>query len=450
VFKATVAVSGDGTYSPATGYVPTAAGTYTWVDSYGGDANTNAIASTFGSDPATATTFSISGSAYDDLTENGFSTDDPKLSSANANYVSVTINLYKDEGTTPFATTSTDANGSYSFTGLPAGSYTASEVVPGGWKETANRGAASGGPSGTASVTATGGGSSTGNDFDNFKYAQISGSLFHDLTGDGFSADDPALTSMLQAVTVELFKNGGATPFATTTQDTSGHFGFTGLDYGTYSVQEVVPANWVQTADRGTAVTETVTAASGLNSAGNDFDNAYIGATGSPQSKGYWTNHGNSTITAGDITTLNSLNLRDAKGNLVTFSTTSITTARTQVANFLSGASSTNPANMLSAQLAALGLNVLHSFVSTSSVIYDPGLAAYSNALNSAAVGGAGALYNGGFITVGNIIGAVKNELGLYGNPSKTQTQNGILVYNFENELQVALNSANLNQNFLR
>jgi hypothetical protein len=313
----------------------------------------------------------------------------------------------------------------------------------------ANRGAASGGPSGSASVTATGGGSSTGNDFDNFKYGQISGSLFHDLTGDGFSADDPALTSILQAVTVKLFKNGGTTPFATTTQDTSGNFGFTGLDYATYSVQEVVPASWLQTADRGAAVTGTVTAASGLNSAGNDFDNAHIGAKGSPQSKGYWTNNGNSTITASDITTLNSLNLRDAKGNLVSFSTTSITTARTQVANFLSGASSTNPANQLSAQLVTLELNVLHSFVSTGSVIYDSNLAAYSSALNSAAVGGAGALYNGGFITVGNIIGAVKNELGLYGNPSKTQTQNGILVYNFENELEAALNSANLNQNFV-
>jgi uncharacterized repeat protein (TIGR01451 family) len=449
VFKATVTVNGNGTYSPATGYVPTAAGTYNWVDSYSGDANTNAIASTFGSDPATATTFSISGSAYDDLTENGFSTDDPKLGTADANYASVTINLYKDGGATPFATTSTDANGKYGFTGLPAGSYTASEVVPGGWKETGNRGAASGGPSGTASVTATSGGSSTGNDFDSFKYGQISGSLFHDLTGDGFSADDPALTSVLQAVTLKLFKNGGATPFASTTQDRSGLYGFTGLDYGSYSVQEVVPANWVQTAGRGAAVTGTVTAASGLNSGGNDFDDAHVGAKGNPQSKGYWTNSGNSTITASDITTLNTLNLRDGKGNLVSFSTTSITTARAQVANFLSGASSAYPANMLSAQLAALELNVLHGFVSTGSVIYDPNLAAYSSALNSAAVGGAGALYNGGFITVGNMINAVKNELGLYGNPSKTQTQNGILVCNFENELQVALNGANLNQNFV-
>jgi hypothetical protein len=395
------------------------------------------------------TTFAVSGATYDDLTENGFSNEDPKLSTADANYLSVTVNLYKNGGTTVFATTSTDANGNYSFTGLGAGTYSVQEVVPAGRKQTANRGAATSGPSGNATVTATSGGSSTGNDFDDFKYGQVSGTLVHDLTGNGFSADDPALTSTLQAVTIKLFKNGSTTPFATATQDTNGGYRFTGLDYGTYSVQEVLPTHWVQTASRGAAVTGTVTAASGLNATSNDFDHVRIGAKDNPLSKGYWANNGNSSITAGDITVLNILDLRDTNGRIVTFSTTSITTARTQVAIFLSGANSANPANMLSAQLVAMQLNVLHGGVNTASVIYDPALAGYSSALNSAEVGGAGALYNGGFIAIGTLLTAVKNELGLYGNPSATVTQDGILVYNFENELQNALNSANLNQNFL-
>src|SRR5262249_1599471 len=235
----------------------------------------------------------------------------------------------------------------------------------------------------------------------------------------------------------------------TATQETNGVYRFTGLDYGTYSVQEVLPTSWLQTASRGAAVTGTVTAASGLNATGNDFDNVLIGAKDNPLSKGYWANNGNSSITASDITVLNTLNLRDRNGRCVTFSTTSITTARTQVANFLSGASSANPANMLSAQLVAMQLNVLHGGVSTNSVIYAPGLAGYSSALNSSEVGGAGALYNGGFITIGTLLRAVKNELGLYGNPSTSVTQYGILVYNFDNELQNALNSANLNKNFV-
>jgi hypothetical protein len=443
VFTTTAVVNGDGTYSTHTGYVPTSAGTYNWVATYGGDGNTNAVSTVFGSIPVSVTTFALSGSAYDDLTENGFSRDDLQLGSSDANYVSLTVNLFRNGGSTPYATTSTDASGNYRFAALPAGTYTVSEVVPPGWKETANRGPGSSGPSSSAAVTATNGGSSSGNDFDNFKYAQILGTLFHDLTGNGFSGDDPAMSSMVQAVTISLFKNGSTTPLATTTQDSSGSYHFTGLDYGTYSVQETIRNSWVQTAARGAAVTGTVTAASGLNSTGNDFDNAHYGAKGSPQGAGYWKNKGNSSITAQDILVLNTLNLRDASGNLVTFS------IQSDVAKFL-GATSSNPANGLSIQLVAMELNVLHGYVSASSIIYDPNLAAYQSALNSPAVGGLGALYNGGFISIASMLTAVKNELGLYGNPGKTKTQyNGVLVYNFENELQNALNGANSNQNFV-
>jgi ELWxxDGT repeat protein len=49
----TATVSGDGTYSTANGYLPTATGTYQWVSSYGGDSNNNGISSTKGSEPET-------------------------------------------------------------------------------------------------------------------------------------------------------------------------------------------------------------------------------------------------------------------------------------------------------------------------------------------------------------------------------------------------------------
>src|SRR5262249_9475460 len=146
-------------------------------------------------EPVTVTTFSISGSKYDDLTENGFSNDDVVLSTADSNYVSVTINLYKNGGAAPVATTHTDANGNYSFTGLGAGTYTVSEVAPTGWKETANRGGAASGPSGNNSIVATSGGSSMGNDFDDFKYGAITGTKFEDLTGNGWSSDDTPLAA---------------------------------------------------------------------------------------------------------------------------------------------------------------------------------------------------------------------------------------------------------------
>ena len=49
----TATVTGNGSYSTPNGYLPTAAGTYQWVASYGGDSNNNMVASTKGSEPET-------------------------------------------------------------------------------------------------------------------------------------------------------------------------------------------------------------------------------------------------------------------------------------------------------------------------------------------------------------------------------------------------------------
>jgi hypothetical protein len=107
-------------------------------------------------------TATISGTKYEDVTGNGFSADDPVLNSSNPDYVSVTVNLY--QGTTQVATTATDANGNYSFTGLGPGPYTVQEVVPNGWFQTAATG-------GTLALTS--GENSTGNNFDNFLVAKL-------------------------------------------------------------------------------------------------------------------------------------------------------------------------------------------------------------------------------------------------------------------------------------
>jgi hypothetical protein len=136
----------------------------------------------------------------------------------------------------------------------------------------------------------------------------------------------------------------------------------------------------------------------------------------------------------------------------------SLSNERTQLTNFLLGANSSNPANQLSAQMAALWLNVRHGTaagsygdtqlcgVSSSAVIYDPALAAYAARLGSA-------LYGGGFITVGNILTATNTELGLY-YQTTSSTSPGYMApngfdYNYENELQNAISRANQNQDFV-
>ena len=60
VYSDTVTVSGNGTYTTATGTnpggdIPTVAGTYQWVAVYGGDANNNGVTSGYGSEPETVT-----------------------------------------------------------------------------------------------------------------------------------------------------------------------------------------------------------------------------------------------------------------------------------------------------------------------------------------------------------------------------------------------------------
>jgi parallel beta-helix repeat protein len=194
---------------------------------------------------------SISGVVTTDLTGNGFSADDTPLAG-------VTIDLFENGGATPVATAVSGSDGTYSFTGLSAGSYTLQEVVPTGSTET-------GGASGYT-ITATSGVNSTRNNFDNFQNVSMSGVAYNDLTGNGFSSDDTPLAG----VTVDLFENGGTTPAAMAVTASNGTYSFTNLGPGSYSVQEVVPAGSIET---GGNAGYTVSATSGSTYSGDNFDN---------------------------------------------------------------------------------------------------------------------------------------------------------------------------------
>jgi hypothetical protein len=470
--------NGDNTYTTPTGIVATMLGVYRWSARYSGNATNNPAVDNGQNETTTVTGFSISGSVYDDLTENGFSSDDPVLSTTDPNYVAVTVNLYQNGGATPFATTMTDTNGTYSFNGLGAGNYSVSEVVPAGWKETANssptmpghNGAATTGPSGTGSIIATGGGSSTLNDFDNFKFGQITGAVYHDVTGNGWSAEDAPVASRTQPVTFQLYKNGVL--LTTTTQNSAGMYTFSNLDYGSYYVAEVTPVNWLLTANstsggplghtggatHGPSGNGAVVVSSGVQSTANDFDVAHVnqGVMTSDFGIGYWKNHA-STITAGDLQLLSTLYLRNPNGSRFTFPYTNfalltkaqLTADQTALSNFLGNANGKNPANMLSGQLAALELDVRWGSapaagdtnltgLSANAVIYDPGLAKYAGSTQMTG------LYNGGFITIANLMSTANSELALFGNPTS-----GGFDYNFENELANAISSASQNQDFV-
>ena len=189
----------------------------------------------------------ISGTVYTDVTGNG---------SSLTPLAGVTVQLLS--GGNVLQSMVSGTGGTYCFGNLGPGSYTVQEVVPGGSVETI--GAAGYG------VVATSGQSVANENFANFQRVSISGTMFRDLTGNGFSSDD----TPFNGGTVSLFLNGSAAPLAQATTASNGAFSFANLGPGTYSVQEVVPAGYTQTGGKGGYQ---VVATSGQNVANANFDN---------------------------------------------------------------------------------------------------------------------------------------------------------------------------------
>jgi hypothetical protein len=258
VYTEIVALSGNGTYSTHSTFVPTVSGTYTWSVSYAGNSlNNGAIDQGGAAEQVTIVKGgTITGKKYvdvkgDDCSTNIGSGDDIAYTGAG-----ITIQLY--QGSTLVATTITGADGSYSFTNLAAGTYTLKEVVPSGWVLTAQS---------SGSVTLTNGATSTGNNFADFKLICITGKKFLDLSGNGLSSDDTALGG----VKIQLFKNGGSTPIATATTAADGSYSFSNLGPGTYTVKEVTPSGYLQTGP--VSGSYSINATSGSTYDHRDFDN---------------------------------------------------------------------------------------------------------------------------------------------------------------------------------
>ena len=264
----TVAVNGNGTYTTPTGYtLPSsgATGTYQWDASFTpASSNPNNLSASDINNPNEQVTVgfapgSISGTKYNDPTGAGLNLNGT-AKAGETPLAGVTINLYSGTSASSgsfITSVKTDQNGNYTFGSLAPGKYFVQESVPSGSTET-------GGVSGYA-VNLVAGQAVTGNNFSDFQNICISGTKFQDVCGDGFSPEDPGLAG----VTIDLFKNGGTTPIATTITTSNGTYSFNNLGPGSYFVQEVVPANWVQT---GGNAGYTIVATSGVNSTGNNFD----------------------------------------------------------------------------------------------------------------------------------------------------------------------------------
>ena len=191
-------------------------------------------------------------------------------------------------------------------------------------------------------------------------------------------------------------------------------FTASGLAPGDYTASEFSPIqpNWIATTP--TSVPQTLAAGDAKSVS---FGNVCTG-DGGGLTIGFWGNkNGLKLIGSTDLAMLVGLNLRDATGN--NFDPATANAFQT----WLSKASSTNMAYMLSAQLAAMELNVFNGMVAGTALVYAPGVTGANGA---------------GFITVNDLMTAANTELGLHGS-----TKAGSPFRSYQQTLMNALNQAN-------
>jgi len=188
-----------------------------------------------------------------------------------------------------------------------------------------------------------------------------------------------------------------------------------------YVVSEYLPleTNWVPT----TPSPVNVSLAPG-DSKTVEFGNLCVGAGGG-LTLGFWSNkNGQALVGSTDLAMLVALNLRNADGSA--FDPATYAAFRT----WILGATATNMANMLSAQLAAMELNVFNGKVNGSALIYAPGTTS-ANSL--------------GFATVNAVMAEANTELGLHGS-----TLSGSPFRAYQEALKNALDNANNNKTFVQ
>ena len=195
------------------------------------------------------------GTVYNDLNGNGtLDPGDPGLQGW-------TVELLDSSGNI-VATTTSAADGSYSFADVAPGAYTIEEINQTGWFQTEPQHPF------FYSVVATSGSSQSGLNFGNFQLVDVTGEVYNDLNGNGnLDPGEPGL----QGWTVNLLNQAGNL-VATTTSDANGDYEFDDLFPGTFTVEEVLQSGWTQTQPVNPNF-YTFAAQSGTNETGLNFGN---------------------------------------------------------------------------------------------------------------------------------------------------------------------------------
>lgn len=305
-------------------------------------------------------------------------------------------------------TTTTGPNGDFSFLVKGGSAVTICEILLPGWTQTYPQAAGTVSPFTAAAVTDKGvcwsgtvpHGDVSGLDFGN--NIQISGKKFYDKNVNTLDDD-----GMVVAGIKIMIANCAGSDVADCSTPTNAQTVYTDAEgkwsaillapTQWYIVNEVLPpaSTWMQTFptdNNGMYIGEV--GAEDPDQKNLCFGNVCLGAGGG-KTLGFWSNkNGQALVGADDLTMLRALNLRNADGT--DFDPGTYVAFRT----WILGATATNMANMLSAQLAAMKLNVFNGLVDGSAMIYAPGATSANTA---------------GFASVADIIAEADAELGLHG-----------------------------------
>ncbi len=206
-------------------------------------------------------TGAISGTVFEDTNGNGSQNAGESGIAGVTVYIDTNNNGQRDPGEEQ---TTTDSNGHYTLTELPAGSYVVRQIVPSAEKQTTPA-AGSGN-----SITLTSGQIVTTSNFADMSNGIIAGLIYNDNNVDG---KQEAGEGPISGVTVYLDTNNNGTLNAgerSTTTDANGDYSFSGLAAGTYTVRQVIPSLHYQTAPLSNAG-QTVKLSAGQGAMGINF-----------------------------------------------------------------------------------------------------------------------------------------------------------------------------------
>jgi protocatechuate 3,4-dioxygenase beta subunit len=169
----------------------------------------------------------VSGRKFEDLNGNGlFDTGEPGLEGWE-------ITLQGSAGTD---TTTTNAQGLYSFDAVTIGNYQVREVQQDGWLQSFPAG------EGFYNVSIPRKGSTAVADFGNYRPARVFGFKYEDKDGSGsFDEAEPAMVDVLMQL-----KDLSGNVVAQVLTDNNGYYEFDGIDPGHYAVTEVIPNGMYQ------------------------------------------------------------------------------------------------------------------------------------------------------------------------------------------------------------